>query len=45
MMHYGAHDRDGAGEHYLDGAGDHDPTGSAFWPGEGKQAMIFAGCR
>ena len=41
MMHYGAHDRDGAGEHYLDGAGDHDPTGS----GEGKQAMIFAGCR
>ena len=41
MMHYGAHDRDGAGEHYLDGAGDHDPTGS----GEGKQAMIFVGCR
>ena len=41
MMHYGAHDRDGAGDHYCDGAGAHDPTGS----GEGKQAMIFAGCR
>ena len=41
MMHYGAHDLDGGGAHYCDGAGAHYPTGS----GEGKQAMIFAGCR
>ena len=45
MMYYsahdvdgaGAHDLDGASDHYLDVGGDHDPTGSAFWPGEGNQ--------